>query len=123
MTLERQISGELERATLHGTGPLKLQDRREGAGSMAVSRADPLNGRSRWDERGRLVEVTLPPKARVVYDYDALGRWVARRLEQRVEIAGVERPVWEMDTARSIGGRVETRFETRRIGTHDERGG
>ncbi|MCB9595375.1 MAG: DUF2169 domain-containing protein [Sandaracinaceae bacterium] len=48
-----------------------------------------------WDGGGRLVRVELADGDRVSYDYDGLGRLVSRRRESRVEIPGVDEPVWE----------------------------
>ncbi len=57
--------------------------------------ADAARHRYRWDARGRLVEVSLSDDKRIVYAYDGLGRRIARRLEQKTEISGVDQPVWD----------------------------
>jgi len=48
-----------------------------------------------WDPLGRLTRVELSETRHVVYDYDGLGRRVRRRLEEKVEIEGLDEPVWE----------------------------
>ncbi|HJL14108.1 MAG TPA: DUF2169 domain-containing protein [Sandaracinaceae bacterium LLY-WYZ-13_1] len=61
-----------------------------------TERETPLGDRHRyrWDTLGRLVEVALSDDRRVVLDYDALGRRVRRRLEEKVDV-GLDEPVWE----------------------------
>ncbi len=51
--------------------------------------------RYRWDGAGRLAAVELSADLRIAYDYDGLGRLIHRRREARVDIPGVEEPVWE----------------------------
>lgn len=75
----------------------------DGAGRR-TSKTPPLGEptRYRWDDAGRLNEVTLEADRRIVYAYDALGRCVQRADQRKVTIAGIDEPVW--DTQR------ETRF-------------
>lgn len=68
----------------------------DGAGRR-VARIDALDEaiRYEWEGQGRLVRVRLGETERISYDYDGLGRLVRRRRESRVEIPGVDEPVWE----------------------------
>lgn len=68
----------------------------DGSGRRTVKRTalgDEI--RYRWDAASRLVAVEPSDDVRIAYDYDGLGRLVRRRRENRVEIPGVDEPVWE----------------------------
>lgn len=69
---------------------------RDGAGRrVACTNVMDETTRYVWDGLGRLTAVLLGDAERVSYDYDGLGRMVRRRRESRVEIPGVDEPVWE----------------------------
>lgn len=61
-----------------------------------VEKETPLGEvrRYRWDGLGRLIEVSWTDARRVSFDYDALGRRVCRRLEEKLDL-GLPEPVWE----------------------------
>lgn len=69
---------------------------RDGAGRR-IARIDALGDAIRysWDGLGRLVTVHLGDADRISYDYDGLGRLVWRRRESRIELPGLDEPVWE----------------------------
>jgi len=67
------------------------------AAGRRLSRTSVLDEQTRyaWDGLGRLIEVHLPEGDRITYDYDGLGRMTRRRRESKMEIPGLDEPVWE----------------------------